>query len=174
MEKKYTLHILAIRAINADTFDLPIEQNAIIVCTNRDNIFINQCLPQNTLIMNFPDVENNKCIGAFTNAHARKIISFIRNLPNEVTDIYICCSKGGSRSPAIAAALLRMSGRSDKAVWHNPYYTPNTLVYLKLCQEYGFTTNWFSVKIRTLINDLCFYLTQKGIPTRYERWQILE
>lgn len=174
MEKKYTIHILAIRAINSDTFDLPQKQNAIIVCTNRDNSFIYQCLPENILVIDFPDVEDSKCIGAFTSAHARKIISFIRSLSDEVTDIYICCSKGGSRSPAVAAALLRMSGRSDKAVWYNPYYTPNTLVYQKLCREYGFWTNSFSVRIRAIINEFCFFMAQRGFPSRYERWQIID
>jgi len=174
MIKKYTIHILAIRAIDAETFDLPKEQNAIIVCTDRDNKFIYNCLPQNILIINFPDVEDENAMGAFNRAHARKIIQFIRNLSEKVTDIYVCCSKGGSRSPAVAAALLRMSGRNDKAVWLNPYYVPNVLVYRRLCQEYGFLTNKFSVWIRTLLNNRAFKRAQKGIPPKYERWQLLE
>ena len=38
--KKYVIHILAIGAINYDTFDLPPAQNAIIVCTDRDNKYL--------------------------------------------------------------------------------------------------------------------------------------
>ena len=132
--KKYTVHILAITAVNAETFDLPPKQNAIIVCTNRYNKFIYACKPENILIIDFPDVEDKRYPGAFNSAHARKIIRFIKGLSDEVTDIYVCCSKGGSRSPAVAAALLRMSGRKDMAVWNNPYYVPNTLVYLRLCR----------------------------------------
>ncbi len=174
MEKKYTIHILAITAIKNETFDLPKEQNAIIVCTDRENKFIHSCLPENILVINFPDVEDKNYPGAFSRAHAKRIISFVHGLSEKVTDIYVCCSKGESRSPAVAAALLRMSGRSDKPVWYNPYYVPNTLVYLKLCREYGFLTNRFSVWIRTLINDKSFKKAQRGIPHRYERWQILE
>ncbi len=173
MEKKYTIHILAIRAIDSATFDLPQEQNAIIVCTGRENKYINMCLPENRLIMRFPDVEDKSFPGAFNSEHARKIIHFIHNLSEKVTDIYVCCSKGGSRSPAVAAALLRMSGRSDKAVWCNPYYVPNTLVYLRLCREYGFFTSPFSVWIRTLINRASFVMAKNGRPPRYERWEIL-
>lgn len=172
--KKYTIHILAIRAINRETFDLDQEKNAVIVCTNRDNKFIYECKPENILIMNFPDVEDKKYPGAFNSAHARKIIRFIRGLSDEVTDIYVCCSKGGSRSPAVAAALLRMSGRKDMAVWDNPYYVPNTLVYLRLCREYGLLETHFSTWIRTQINRLAFRRAQKGRPCKYERWQILE
>lgn len=172
--KKYVIHILAIRAIDEGTFDLPPKQNAIIVCTDRDNKYINLCLPENILIINFPDVEDERYPGAFNGAHARKIIKFIRNLSEDVTDIYVCCSKGGSRSPAVAAALLRMSGRSDMDVWRNPYYVPNTLVYFTLCREYGMPIDMFSVRIRTLINERAFKMVQDGKPTKYERWQILE
>lgn len=58
--KTYTIHILAIRAIDVETFDLPTEQNAIIVCTYCDNLFIYAFKPENILIMDFPDVEDKK------------------------------------------------------------------------------------------------------------------
>lgn len=171
--KKYIIHILAIRAVDAETFDLPIEQNAIIVCTNRENKFINMCKPENILIMNFPDIDNKKLPGAFNGAHARKIIHFLENLSDDVTDIYVCCSKGGSRSPAVAAALLRMSGRSDKDVWYNPYYVPNTLVYYRLCREYGLPVTRFYTWICTQKNKFAFRKAKKRQYSKYERWQIL-
>ena len=37
MIKRYVIHILAITAIKEDTFDLPPENNAMIICTNRSN-----------------------------------------------------------------------------------------------------------------------------------------
>lgn len=171
--KKYVIHILAITAIDAETFDLPINQNAIIVCTNRDNKFIYKCNPENILVMNFSDAEDKKDLEAFNRAHARKIIKFVKSLSDEVTDIYVCCSKGGSRSSAVAAALLRMSGRKDKDVWNNPYYVPNTLVYFRLCREYGLPVTHFSTWICKQKNNQAFRKAQKGQPCRYERWQIL-
>lgn len=172
--KKYTIHILAITALNGETFDLPPGQNAIIICTNRKNRFISQCLPGNTLVMDFPDVEDKRYPGAFNRAHARAIIRFVGSLSDAVTDIYVCCSKGGSRSPAVAAALLRMSGRDDAAVWKNPYYVPNTLVYLRLCREFGLSTNRLSVGMKTKMNERAFRRAKAGKPVKYERWQILD
>ena len=171
--KKYVIHILAITAIDAETFDLPIKQNAIIVCTNRNNKFIYKCKPENILIINFSDVEDKKDPEAFNRAHARKIIRFVKSLSNDVTDLYVCCSKGGSRSSAVAAALLRMSGRKDKDVWNNPYYVPNTLVYFRLCREYGLPITRFSSWIKKQKNNRAFKIAQKRKHCRYERWQIL-
>ena len=84
------------------------------------------------------------------------------------------CSKGGSRSPAVAVALLKMSGRSDEAVWRNPYYVPNTLVYYKLCREYGLLISKLEVWLKVMMNKRAFSLAQKGRPCKYERWEILE
>lgn len=174
MLKKYTIHILAITAIKGETFDLPREQNAVIVCSERENDHIYECLRENVLVLNFPDVEDEKYPGAFNEVHARQIVEFLKGLSDNVTDIYVCCSKGTSRSPAVAAAILKMSGRSDRAVWCNPYYVPNTLVYLRLCREYGFLTTRFSVKMRALLNNRAYKKAQKKRSTKYERWQILE
>lgn len=174
MEKKYVIHILAITAIDAQTFDLPKEQNAIIVCTNRINKYVFKCELKNILLLNFTDVENKKLYGAFNKRDARRIIQFIKNLSDEVTDIYVCCSKGGSRSPAVAAALLRMSGRDDKKVWLNPYYVPNILVYRVLCREYGLPTSRLFVWIRNQMNKHAFRKAKKQGHCEYERWQILE
>ena len=114
---------------------MPKEYNAIIICTEPDKRFVYSCTPENTLKMNFRDVENERTPNAFNKADAKRIINFVLDLPDEVTDIYVCCSQGISRSSAIAAFLLKASGRSDMAVWKNPYYAPNTLVYRRLCQE---------------------------------------
>ena len=43
--------------------------------------------------------------------------------------IYVCCDSGESRSTALAAAIMRYHGKSDKIIWKNPYYHPNLLVY---------------------------------------------
>ncbi len=174
MEKKHILHILSVKAIDAETFDLPPRQNAIIVCAKTDNEFIRKCFPENSLFLDFPDTQDASYPGAFCHWDAKKIINFVCSLSDDVTDIYICCEKGESRSPAVAAALLHMSGRSDAAVWCNPYYTPNKLVYLTLCREMGFFTNKLSVWFRSLKNRRAFKAAQKGKPVTYERWQILD
>ena len=173
--KKYTLHILAIRGIREDTFDIALENNAVIVCTERYNENLAVLPVDHVLQIPFPDYEDYHLQGAFNRIDARIIKNFIHSLPDTVTDMYICCSKGGSRSPAVAAALLRASGRSDMDVWKNPFYVPNTLVYFRLCKELGVKTTTLSVFFRVLINKHAYRKAQKNKgSTPYERWQILD
>lgn len=173
--KKYTIHILAIPAIKQELFDIPLCQCAIIACTERDNENLKLFSDKQRCIMPFADVEEPEYHLAIKGAHARAIIKFLRQLSEEVTDLYICCSKGGSRSPAVAAAVLRMSGRSDKVVWENPYYVPNWLVYQTLCREFGlFALDWYVKHLVELNQNRYLESVKKGNTGKYERWQIIE
>ena len=171
--KKYAIHILAVPALAKSVFDLPTNQCALIVLTRRSNEFI-ESTSMKKIIVDIEDVEYKWARGAITGAHARMIITFINNLPAEVTDLYVCCSKGCSRSPGCAAALLLMSGRSDKDVWLNPFYYPNTLVFGMICREFGIFMPWINVYLRRHINRIAYSLiSKKHGKTKYERWQIL-
>ena len=55
MIRRFTIHILAIIAVTPGIFDLPREQNAMIICTERTNKNIWSCNPENVLICVFPD-----------------------------------------------------------------------------------------------------------------------
>ena len=172
--KQYTIHPMGAHAIRKNVFDLPMEQCALIICCDRAGQFFYPPQMHHVLEIVFPDYEDKRLPGAFNKAHARKIIRFITGLPDMVSDIYVCCAKGGSRSPAVAAALLRASGRTDRDVWCNPFYVPNKLVYLRLCQEFGLKESTLSVWIRVWINNKAFKKAQKNRgSTIYERWQIL-
>lgn len=174
--KSYIIHILGIRAMTAEAFDLPLGQNAIIDCAESRSEFIEEVFdPRLALKIRFADIEDPSHPTAITSAHARAIIRFIEDLPEEVTDVYVCCEKGGSRSPAVAAALLRASGRSDVDVWRNPYYVPNKLVYRTLCKQLGLRASRLSVWLRGRINERAFVEAQRSVgSSKYERWQILE
>lgn len=173
--KKYIIHILAIPAISPEVYDIPMSRCAIIACTERDNKFLSLFPDEQKCIVPFADVEDPNHPMAIKGAHARMIIRFLRHLPEEVTDLYVCCSKGGSRSPAVAAAVLRMSGRSDKVVWENPFYVPNSLVYQVICREFGlFAPDWY-VKRKVELNRQCYTRASScGNSGKYERWQIIE
>ena len=174
-QNKYAIHILPITAISMDVFDTPKNLNALIVCTNRTLKYREFFDKDKILEIIFPDVEDPDFSDAFNDAHAGKIIDFLKNLPSDITDLYICCSKGESRSPAIAAAALRMSGRSDKNVWLNPFYAPNTLVYYKLCKSYGVPISRLTMKIRKFANNISYKISKnRGNTGKYEGWQILE
>jgi len=173
--KKYTIHILAITAIAPEVFDIPMSRCAIIVCTDRGNKYLGLFPERQICVMPFIDVEDAVHPLAIRGAHARAIIRFLRQLPDEVTDLYVCCSKGGSRSPAVAAAILRMSGRNDNVVWKNPFYVPNKLVYQVICREFGlFAPDWY-VERKVELNRQCYLnASQNSDAGEYERWQIIE
>ena len=123
--------------------------------------------------MDFPDVTDGRRAGAFDRAHAEQILCFVRGLSAQVSDVYVCCEQGYSRSPAVAAALLRMTGRSDRDVWRNPYYQPNPLVYRRLCRASGLFTPRLAVRHKTRVNKRAYQRAQSGKPHPYERWQLL-
>ena len=173
--KPYVIHILAVPALTRDVFDLPPENTAVILCTDRTNRYIRELPEENTLTVSFPDMENRNYPGAFNENHARRIITFLESLSDDVSDVYICCSQGISRSPAVAAALLRSSGRSDAPVWENPFYTPNALVYFRLCRESGVFITRFSVWKRTVCNrKACRKVQKNGGSVKHERWEVIE
>lgn len=173
--KKYRIHIIPAPALKDCIWETPYKRNALIVCTNRYEHIVQKLPIKEKLVMVFPDVEDKHYPGAFGRAHARRIMWFLLCLPRSVTDLYICCSKGGSRSAGVAAAVLRMSGRSDKRVWCNPYYVPNLLVYYRLCREYHLFTPWCYVKWLNHINQRAYRKSQERHHAGgYERWQIIE
>ena len=79
------------------------------------------------------------------------------------------------RTEAVAAAVLRMSGRSDKPVWENPFYVPNRLVYQVICKEFGlFAPDWYIKKLVDLNRQCYLNAAKQGNSGKYERWQIIE
>ncbi|WP_026489107.1 hypothetical protein [Butyrivibrio sp. XBB1001] len=171
--RQFTIHILAVPAFSEDMFDVPHKQCAIILLTTRTTPFLDRTdIPK--LVIDIIDVEDEKEYGAFRRYHAKRVIYFVRHLPKEVTDLYVSCSKGGSRSPGCAAAIMLMSGRSDKDVWLNPFYTPNVLVFKVLCREFGLFMPDILVAIRQHMNEQAYRKAQKFKNAgKYERWQIL-
>ena len=108
--KHYVIHILAMPTIDEEAFDIPLDQVALIACTKvRTTPFlIEDSLPYK-LIMEFPDAEDYRIPGSFNEAHARVILRYLEELPDSVTDLYVCCSKGQSRSAGLAATLCKGS-----------------------------------------------------------------
>ncbi len=168
------IHILGRRALNGAVIDLP-EQSAAIICTDQDNEYPNVPGLTEKLFVCFSDVDSADSLGSFNMEHAERIVQFLKGLPREVTDLYICCAAGESRSPAIAAAILRASRRSDIDVWLNPYYHPNILVYQTLCRAFGIENSPQDMEKLILLNKEAFRaaLDNHG-KSQYERWQILE
>lgn len=106
-----------------------------IVCT-MDQVKREKLRDINCLHVDFADVPGGGK-DAFQEAQARKIAFFVNELPDHCRKLYICCDAGESRSPAIAAAVIRSGGLSDHQVWKNPKYHPNSYVYRLQCAAFG-------------------------------------
>ena len=85
--KKYTIHILALPAIRPEVFDIPLSRCAIIVCTDRENKYLDLFPPHQRCIVPFADVEIPGAYGAINGAHARLITRFLWQHPDTVTDL---------------------------------------------------------------------------------------
>ena len=65
---------------------------------------------------------------------AAAFAAFLRNQAPGIDTLYCCCDAGESRSPAVAAAVMRWMEMDDLVIWRNPRYHPNMLVFEKLSQ----------------------------------------
>ena len=174
MNKKsptFLIHILPESALKQELLEVDPATTAAILCSDEHNI---ELLP-NMLVISFSDTTDKKQVNAITIEQAREIINFVKGLSINIQDLYISCSAGESRSPGIAAGILRMCGRNDKDVWDNPFYVPNSLVYQTLCREFGlFAPDWY---VQSLVerNRQCYLEAVKnGNSCKYEKWQIIE
>lgn len=98
------------------------------------------------IYLQFDDIKD-KNKNSFNENMAQQIHKFIDKNAN-YEKIYICCDSGESRSSAIAAATYKYLGTSDKIIWKNYHYHPNELVYKIMCNEYRYTSFFYSIKIQ--------------------------
>ena len=79
-----------------------------------------------------------ECPGrSFSREDAAAFAGFLKGLSGGHRILYCCCDAGESRSPAVAAVALRYFGRDDLAIWENPQYHPNMLVFDMLMRQLG-------------------------------------
>ena len=89
------------------------------------------------LCLNFADVIITTNYSAFSKDIAENIATYVKELPEKLDTLIVCCDSGESRSTAMAAAIMRFSGMDEIRIWKNPHYHPNTLVYSLLCEALG-------------------------------------
>ena len=96
-----------------------------------------------------------ECPGrSFSKADAAAFADFIKNLEGDV--LYCCCDAGESRSPAVAAAVMRYFDLDDMQVWRNPHYHPNMLVFEMLGNALGASISDKEKDLRLYINKQAF------------------
>lgn len=96
-----------------------------------------------------------ECPGrSFSKADAAAFADFLKGLAG-IHTLYCCCDAGESRSPAVAAAVLRYLGKDDMPIWRDPHYHPNMLVFSML-------TEALAVPASDEEKDLRLYTNQKA------------
>ena len=96
-----------------------------------------------------------ECPGrSFSEADAAALADFVKNLEADV--LYCSCDAGESRSPAVAAAVMRYFGLDDMQVWKNPHYHPNMLVFEMLADALGVEVSDEEKDYRSYINQKAF------------------
>lgn len=127
------------------------EKTAAILCSSYEiDIKKLEKFP-NKLVLYFDDVCEVRS-NAFNKEIATKIKLFVSSISNEITDMYICCDSGESRSSAICAALMKLQKQDEMTIWRNPYYHPNVLVYKLLCNELGIKESRLGLMYKEYIN----------------------
>lgn len=82
----------------------------------------------------FDDVSSGEdnCI---VKSDAVKIIKFLNSHMN-VDECVVHCSAGVSRSAGVAAALMKIVNGSDKPIFEDPHYKPNSACYTMVLNTY--------------------------------------
>lgn len=130
MKSNVFFHIAPARSVVNDIQD---DCGYIIVSSEHEYEFLYG--RSNVLVLHFADTEVASRFDAISTDDADRIIEFAAACPYE--DIFVSCDAGESRSPAIAAALIRISGNDDSYIWNSREYWPNQLVYQTILNRAG-------------------------------------
>lgn len=112
------------------------ERAAAIICTAYD-VWEEPLAGLPVLHLRFDDTTDASRPTAFQPGQALEVRNFVRRIWRGTATLYVCCDAGESRSAAIGAAILRMFGQSDDAIWRSPCFHPNPLVYRLQCEAMG-------------------------------------
>ena len=170
--EKLKIHISSIMALNETTFSENSGDYAVINCAERKNKILSAYPPLLLLQLSFADTTNENDPRCFSAEHGKKIKFFVESLPQTVSDLFIFCDAGESRSTAIAAAILLWIGRSDEPVWSNPFYHPNIFVFGRLCKTFGIEMTEEQIASKKRQSEDAFKNAMKN-GTIYERWEVI-
>lgn len=172
--KRIRIHILPVKGLTEDTIENK-DASALIACSSRPVRLRRALFSDNFCALTFADVTEPDSHNAMQDGHAALIRDYLLGLNTSITDLYICCDSGESRSPAIAAAILTVSGLSDDIIWKNPFYSPNTLVYKRVCNAFGVDIPEEDLIRKKRVNEQAYRdAKQKKTPGVFSRWQIVD
>ena len=103
-----------------------------------------------------------ECPGrSFSWEDAMAFAAFVKS-PNRPEKLFCCCDAGESRSPAVAAAVMRYLELDDLPIWNDPRYHPNMLVFSMLAEA-------LDVPVTDEEMDLRMYINQKAFRDALQR-----
>ncbi len=105
------------------------------------------------IVLRFDDITQLNSENSFNDELSEKIFNFVKALPQDIENIYVCCDAGESRSSGIAAVIMRFYGCDEMTIWKNPHYNPNTLVYKLLSHIFGFNVTGEDIRKKQKINE---------------------
>ena len=151
MYKVKNVFISPIKAVLNDLTDMTVDY---ILCSSEKGT--KETDNSNVLYLHFFDVEEENPSMSFQDSEAEKIVLFLSR-PTANEDLFVCCDSGESRSPAIAAAILLATGKTDQYIWESTEYHPNRLVFKKMCRKLGIHLTDHDIKKRVETNNAVFH-----------------
>lgn len=118
-----------------------------------------------SLVLNYDDVIDGADPYAYTDEMAARVATLVHSVEANisVTNLYVVCDYGESRSAGLAAAVIRYLGAEDLYLWDSAIYHPNPLVYRKTCAALGIEVTDEDISYLTEINQKTF---REAIPDR--------
>lgn len=106
------------------------DKKYIIISTTTDETPAVVNIPEENVIrFRFEDIDRGANGRVFNKDEALAIKKFIQGHLEDTEMIVCSCDAGMSRSPAMAAAISYWLNGSDKEIWDNHMYRPNSHVY---------------------------------------------
>lgn len=113
---RFRIHICPVKGIPWEKI-YGNENSALVICsTTSSSCHDDKISAKRLCTVEFADVEDSSLPLSVREEQAVRIRDFIIQLKPEVSDLYVCCDSGESRSPAIAAAILKAAGLPDDVI----------------------------------------------------------
>ena len=164
------LHVLSLKALDDSTMADSL-RSALVIISRRAERLKKAGHAASFCALQFEDLLDAADPRAIKQEHAKLIADFILEKENDIDDLYICSDSGTSRSAAVAAAYLRYKGSSEAPVWDNPYYVPNMLVYMRMCEAFGIVVTAEEAAALRIRNEQAYIKAKESSGREsYDRW----
>lgn len=119
------------------------ERTALISIMDHERDCIERYPAPRVLRLCFDDADNRSFWqNLITEEQADAICWFVLRYAREIDTLIIHCTAGASRSPAVAAGILKGLRQDESPIWENPAYHPNPRVYRMVREAFERGVRW--------------------------------